>query len=80
MCIDYIMICWVETSSTPPFIGYGGRVYMKDSIQLLLYSTELYLYLPSLQDSIYNYLLNRLGYGPPDSCPQAERTDSSVLT
>jgi hypothetical protein len=34
-----IMIYWVETPSTPPFIGQGGRVYKEDLDRLLLYLT-----------------------------------------
>jgi hypothetical protein len=36
-----IMFCSVETSSTPPFIVQGGRVYKEDPGQLLLYLTEI---------------------------------------
>jgi hypothetical protein len=34
VCVDCIMIAWVETPSTPPFICHGGwgRVYMKDPV------------------------------------------------
>jgi hypothetical protein len=27
-----IMICWIETPSTPPFIGLSGRVYKEDPV------------------------------------------------
>jgi hypothetical protein len=27
-----IMICWDETTSTPRFIGYRGRIYMNDPV------------------------------------------------
>jgi hypothetical protein len=30
--VGCIMITWVETPSTPPFIGEGGRVYMGDLV------------------------------------------------
>jgi hypothetical protein len=39
VCIGCIMIHWVETPSTPPFIGFGGRVYREDTGRLLLYLT-----------------------------------------
>jgi hypothetical protein len=26
------MICWIETPSTPPFIGLSGRVYKEDPV------------------------------------------------
>jgi hypothetical protein len=32
MCVGCIMIAWVETPSTTPFIDYGGRVYMEDLV------------------------------------------------
>jgi hypothetical protein len=32
VCISCIMIAWVETPSTPPFICLGGRVYIEDSV------------------------------------------------
>jgi hypothetical protein len=32
VCVGCIMIVWVETPSTPLFVGKEGRVYMKDPI------------------------------------------------
>jgi hypothetical protein len=45
------MIGWVETLSTPPFIG-KGRVYIEDPVRYDCIRPELYLYLPNLQDLI----------------------------
>jgi hypothetical protein len=46
------MIAWVETPSTPPFIGYGGSIYMEDPVCYGSTWPRLYLYLPYLQDLI----------------------------
>jgi hypothetical protein len=35
-----IMIHWVETPSTPPFINQGGRVYKEDLGRLILFLTR----------------------------------------
>jgi hypothetical protein len=69
VCVDYIIIHWIETPSTPPFIGYGSKVYKEELGWLLLYLTKTLCLLGYLQDFIYNYILNRLGYGPPGPCP-----------
>jgi hypothetical protein len=49
------------------YIGSG----LREDKNHTSYVHRLYydLYLPYLQDSIYNYLLNCLGYGPPGPCP-----------
>jgi hypothetical protein len=49
---------------------------MKDLISYYYTRLGLYLYLPYLQNLIYNYLLNLFGYGPPCPCPLAEWADS----
>jgi hypothetical protein len=45
------MIDWDETPSTPPFIDWGGRVYMEDLCGYDCTESGLYLYLPYLQYS-----------------------------
>jgi hypothetical protein len=42
-----IMICWVETLSTPPFIYQEDRVY-KERVSYNLIRSGLYLYLPNV--------------------------------
>jgi hypothetical protein len=32
VCFSCIIIAWVETPSTAPYIGQGGRVYMEDPV------------------------------------------------
>jgi hypothetical protein len=49
---------------------------MKDRVSYSCVRPRLYLYLPILQDLFNDYLLNRLGYGPPDLDPYAEWADS----
>jgi hypothetical protein len=45
MCDGCIMITWVETPSTPPFICQGGgRVYMEDLVGYGSTKLGLYLY------------------------------------
>jgi hypothetical protein len=47
-CVRWcIMIRWVETPSTPPFIGQGCRLY-KDMVGYSCTQPKLYLYLPIL--------------------------------
>jgi hypothetical protein len=48
VCVGCIMNAWVETPSTPYFIGKGGRVYMEDPISYASTGPRLYLYLPYL--------------------------------
>jgi hypothetical protein len=71
-----IMICWIETPST--LILYARRVGFTRKIRISYNFTRprLDLYLSILQDLSIEYLLNRLGNGPPDPDVQAEWTDS----
>jgi hypothetical protein len=69
VCVGCIMIHWIETPSTPPFIGKGGVGFTCKTPSVIIVLDPDSLYLPCLQDSIYNYLLNHLDYGPPGLCP-----------
>jgi hypothetical protein len=70
MFIGCIIICWVETPSTPPFIGQGGVGFTwKVRVDYSCTRIELYLYLPILQDLFNDSLLNRLDCGPPGLNP-----------
>jgi hypothetical protein len=52
-----IMIHWVETSSTPPFIGEGGLGFTREvRVDYNCIRPGLYLYLPILQDLSNDYL------------------------
>jgi hypothetical protein len=49
---------------------------MEDPVNYYYTRPGLYLYMPYLQDLIYNYLLNCLSYVPLSPCPLAEWADS----
>jgi hypothetical protein len=72
------MIHWVETPSTPPFICQGGGVGFtwKGRDCYSLTQQGLNLHLTNLQDLSIDYLLNRLGTGPPGSDLQVEWANS----
>jgi hypothetical protein len=65
------IICWVKAplplllKSKGWVVGFIRKVEVGYSFNQL----GLYLYLPILQDLPHNYLLNRIGYGPPGPNP-----------